>query len=137
MKSKYNTNLAAEFWVLSMLHRLGAEATLTLGNKKAVDIVVVREAGDTITIDVKGLAGTTNWPVDNVNTAELKPNHFLAFVTFLDKISDVSSTPEVYVVPLNAVPELIYSAPGGRRVVPLRTLRRTGTEYRDAWAQLM
>ncbi|MFC1789277.1 hypothetical protein ACFLZE_05135 [Thermodesulfobacteriota bacterium] len=35
---KYNTNLAAEFHVLSILHRLGYEATLTLGNKKAVDI---------------------------------------------------------------------------------------------------
>ena len=41
--SGYNTNLAAEFHVLSMLHRLGADATLTLGNKKGVDIVVVRD----------------------------------------------------------------------------------------------
>ncbi len=32
--TKYNTNLAAEFHVLSTLHRLGHEATLTLGNKK-------------------------------------------------------------------------------------------------------
>jgi hypothetical protein len=38
--TKYNTNLAAEFYVLSILHRLGAEAALTLGNKKAVDINV-------------------------------------------------------------------------------------------------
>ena len=36
-KKKYNTNLAAEFHALSMLHRLGLEATLTIGNKKAVD----------------------------------------------------------------------------------------------------
>jgi hypothetical protein len=35
----YNTNLAAEFYVLSLLHRLGADAALTLGNKKAVDII--------------------------------------------------------------------------------------------------
>jgi hypothetical protein len=63
---KYNTHLASEFYVLSVLHRLGAEANLTLGNKKAVDIVVVRDAGLAITLDVKGLAGTTCWPVDNV-----------------------------------------------------------------------
>ncbi len=62
----YDTNLAAEFYVLSVLHRLGAEANLTLGNKKAVDIVVVRDTGDTVTVDVKGLAGKTSWPVDNV-----------------------------------------------------------------------
>lgn len=35
----YDTNLAAEFYVLSCLHRLGGAANLTLGNKKAVDIV--------------------------------------------------------------------------------------------------
>jgi hypothetical protein len=35
--STYNTNLAAEFYVLSILHRLGFDATMTLGNKKAVD----------------------------------------------------------------------------------------------------
>ncbi len=40
--TKYNTNLASEFYVLSMLHRLGADASLTLGNKKAVDIIVVQ-----------------------------------------------------------------------------------------------
>jgi hypothetical protein len=51
----YNTNLAAEFYVLSMLHRLGADAGLTLGNKKAVDIVVTRERGVSRTIDVKGV----------------------------------------------------------------------------------
>ena len=50
--TKYNTNLAAEFYVLSMLHRLGADAALTLGNKKAIDIIVANEGG-TITIDVK------------------------------------------------------------------------------------
>ena len=37
--TNYNTNLASEFYVLSMLHRLGSDASLTLGNKKSVDIV--------------------------------------------------------------------------------------------------
>ena len=43
--------MAAEFHVLSVLHRLGLTATLTLGNKKSVDIVVVRETGKAVTID--------------------------------------------------------------------------------------
>lgn len=53
--TSYNTNLAAEFYVLSMLHHLGANAALALGNKKAVDIIVASEDGTTTTIDVKGL----------------------------------------------------------------------------------
>lgn len=31
----YNTNLASEFYVLSMLHRLGCDASLSLGNFNA------------------------------------------------------------------------------------------------------
>lgn len=61
-KDGYDTNLASEFHVISLLHRLGLEANLTLGNKKAVDIVVVRRAGDAITIDVKAVAEKYDWP---------------------------------------------------------------------------
>jgi hypothetical protein len=59
----YNTNLAAEFHVLSVLHRLGFHASLTLGNRKAIDIVVETETR-TLTIDVKGMASRTNWPLE-------------------------------------------------------------------------
>ncbi|GAH30245.1 unnamed protein product, partial [marine sediment metagenome] len=55
--SKYNTNLASEFYVLSTLHRLGLDAFLTLGNKKSVDILVASPGGLFLTIDVKGVAG--------------------------------------------------------------------------------
>jgi hypothetical protein len=60
--SKYDTNLAAEFYILSCLHRRGLTANLTLGNKKGVDIVVVREAGDAVTVEVKGIAKKYDWP---------------------------------------------------------------------------
>lgn len=127
----YNTNLAAEFYVLSVLHRLGAEANLTLGNKKAVDIVVVRGAGDTVTVDVKGLAGKTSWPVDNVK--EPRERHFIILVCFLGKISEPSALPETYIVPSAKLPALTYNAPGGRRVVQLSKMRKDGKEFRDAW----
>lgn len=57
----YDTNLAAEFYVLSCLHRLGLTATLTLGNKKEMDIIVARSTGDSATVEVKGVAGTYDW----------------------------------------------------------------------------
>lgn len=137
MKS-YDTNLAAEFFVLSALHRLGLSATLTLGNKKSVDIVVVRAAGESITIDVKGLAGSTNWPVDNVK--EPRANHFIIFVCFRGKIADPTVSPEVYVVPSKAVPGLIYQNPAGnRRVIPLGRARKNWSEFKDTrgWNQLV
>jgi hypothetical protein len=133
--SGYNTNLAGEFYVLSVLHRLGADANLTLGNKKSVDIVVVRSAGDTITLDVKALAGKTSWPVDNFRGG--KKEHFLALVCFLDRIEDPAILPEVYVVPSTKVEGITYHGPSGRKVIQLSTMRRDGKKYRDAWKQLL
>jgi hypothetical protein len=132
--SGYDTNLAAEFYVLSILHRLGMSATLTLGNKKSVDIVVTRDAGDAVTIDVKGLAGTTNWPVENLKT---KKNHFIAFVTFKGKIQDVSVSPDIYIVPSEKVAEIVYQNPkGNRRVVQSGRAKKSWQEYRDGWKLL-
>jgi hypothetical protein len=131
---KYNTNLAAEYYVLSVLHRLGAEANLTLGNRKSVDVVVVRDAGDAATVDVKGLAGRTSWPVDNLKAG--KPNHFIAFVCFLDRIRDLTVVPEVYVMPSDSVADYTYTSPGEakRKVVELRVLRKENAkQFRDAW----
>lgn len=130
--TKYNTNLASEFYVLSMLHRLGYDASLTLGNKKSVDIIVIRKSGEVITIDVKGLAGTTSWPVDNVN--KKTKDHFLIFVSFLGKITDHMVLPEVYVVPSNRLAPFIYHSPNGKRhVVPLSRMRKDGVDFRDSW----
>jgi hypothetical protein len=52
--TRYNTNLAAELYVLSMLHCLEIDASLTFGNKKAVNIVVVDDNKEIIMIDEKG-----------------------------------------------------------------------------------
>ena len=100
---------------MSMLHRLGADANLTLGNKKSVDIAVIRDAGDSITLDVKGLAGNTAWPVDNVTVESQR--HFIAFVCFHGQIGDPQVVPEVWIIPSTELKPFVYSAPGGRRVV--------------------
>lgn len=134
-EAKYNTNLAAEFHVLSMLHRLGAIASLTLGNKKAIDIAVVTGLGMSMTIDVKGLAGTTSWPVDNVKSNN--PNHFLAFVCFNKRIHDTTTIPDVWIVPVAKVERFTYVSPKGRRVVTRSALRNEGVKFKDAWHQLL
>lgn len=128
----YNTNLASEFYVLSMLHRLGADANLTLGNKKSVDIAVVRGAGESITVNVKGLAGKTSWPVDNIR--EANPRHLIVFVCFLGKIREPQVAPEVWTIPSDKLEPLIYHYPRGRRDVQLSTLRAEAERFKDAWS---
>jgi len=130
----YNTNLAGEFYVLSMLYRLGADAMLTLGNKKSVDIAIVRSPSDAITVDVKALAGKTGWPVDNFRERE---GHFLALICFLGQIEKPTVAPEIYILPSTEVRNITYFAPGGRKVIQLSRVRRDGKKYLDAWTQLL
>ena len=41
-KNGFNTGIASEYLVLSMLYRLNYEAYITMGNKKSVDIWIKR-----------------------------------------------------------------------------------------------
>lgn len=134
-EKSHNTNLASEFYVLSVLHRLGLDAVLTLGNKKSVDLAVVRAAGNSVTVDVKGLAGRTGWPIDNVK--EEKIGHFLVFVCYYGRIQDVEAAPEVWVIPSTKLAPFVYHAPGGRRLVQRSKLIQEAEEFRHAWALIV
>ena len=129
--SGYDTGMAAEFYVLSMLFRLGLNANLTLGNQKAVDIFVQRASGDTVTIDVKGLAGKTSWPIKDNYASR---NHYYVFISFLGEIDDPETLPEVYVVPSTSIRRLKYvHENSGREFIELRRLRAKSKRYRDNW----
>lgn len=135
-KSGYNTNLASEFHVLSALYRLGLDANLTLGNKKAVDIVVVRAPGDTVTIDVKAVAGKVDWLVGNPE-ATPRSNHFVALLSYEAKFNDVSTTPSVWILPHERFLKLVRFAkkPSLVRYVSRKEVVKTCAEYRNAWKQ--
>lgn len=130
----YNTNLAAEFYVLSMLYRLGADASLTLGNKKAVDIIVVKD-GTTITIDVKGLAGPYDWPADNIRELH-KANHFYVLVSFEGKITEPSCQPSVWIIPANELSQFIREYKT-RTVVSRAEVKSKGADFLHAWSLIV
>ena len=133
--STYDTNLAAEFYVLSMLHRLGADAALTLGNKKAVDIIVAPTPGRTVTIDVKGGAGPPDWPCDNIRLPA-PGTHFLVLVSFERKIADPYKVPSVWVVPANEI-EPFITAYEVRKVVVRSAIRSQGAKYLHSWSRIL
>lgn len=133
--SGYNTNLAAEFHVLSVLHRLGLSASLTLGNRKSVDIVVERR-GKLLTVDVKGMASRTNWPLDNFKP-DRETNHYIALVTFNNRIGDPSVPPSVFLVPAKDIAKFFYHNPkGNRQTVRYSTMRDKGQQFLEAWKQI-
>ena len=130
----YNTNLASEYYVLATLYRLGFDAYITLGNKKGIDIIINLNDVRQITIDVKGLQGTTLFPLDNVDESLVKPNHYIVFLSFLNKMSDTTVVPEMYIVPNNKLTELMYRNPkGNRKGINLSELRLNGRDFLNNW----
>jgi len=130
----YNTNLASEYYVLSILYRQGFDAYITLGNKKGIDIILNLNDEKQLTIDVKGLQGSTLFPLDNVDDQADKPNHFVVFLSFLNKMSDPLVLPEIYVLPHNDLKELMYHNPkGNRKGINLSMLRSNAEAYRNNW----
>ena len=130
----YNTNLASEYYVLAVLYRLGFDAYITLGNKKGIDIILNLNGEKQITIDVKGLQGTTLFPLDNVDEQVDKPTHFVVFLSFLNKMSDPLVLPEIYILPHNDLKELMYHNPkGNRKGINLSMLRSSAVAYRNNW----
>jgi hypothetical protein len=86
--------LASKFYVLSVLHRLGADATLTFSQSDNVDITVVLESGNALTVDVKTLSGPLEWHVADFRA---RSGHFLIFVRY-SVDGDPNTPPDVYIV---------------------------------------
>lgn len=57
----YNTNLASEYFVMSLMCRAGKEAYLSLGNKKGVDVIVKTLKGSMCIVEVKGVNKRNDW----------------------------------------------------------------------------
>ena len=118
-KRRISSNLASEFYVASLLFRLGYEASITLGNTKEIDLMVYDpETRKEITIDVKGLKNTTNWVMPK-NPSE-RDDHFFVLVTFQNKFSDLDTIPEVYTIPSKKVTELWTGWSGKPKVKAIR-----------------
>ncbi|MBM3707941.1 MAG: hypothetical protein FJW69_06340 [Actinobacteria bacterium] len=126
-KETQNTNLASEFLVASHLFRLGYSVTVTFGHTKEVDLIVNIPGKGLITIDVKGLAGKTNWPI---LPKLIKDNHFYILVTYLNKFVDINTMPEFYIIPSSEIEQLITYWKN-RSGITYKMLK--GGKYKDAW----
>ena len=123
--------LSAQFHVLSVLHRFGAEATLTNAQPGNVDITVVQAPGRAITIDVKTLVGTSMWLVQPFSA---RKHHYVAFVLYSRKdLDSPAATPTVAVFPSVRLKELMRPKMGKVNIQALA--RQLGVN--DYWQQLV
>jgi len=123
--------LAARFFVLSVLNRLGADAAVMVGPRDDVDIAVIGKNGQTITVDVKVVVGSTRWHVERVRE---QPGHFLVFVCFVGDVHDPEATPEVYIVSSEQLAGYVARSPSSEL-----SLAELGRELRapEAWHRLL
>ena len=77
---KQKTNMASEFWFFSQLHRLGYDATITLGNTKRVDIYVKLLSDKMLSFDVKKKESFERRDCRLGRPELQKDNHFFAFI---------------------------------------------------------
>jgi len=129
-----NTNMTSEFYIMSILYRIGLEPVLTLGNKKDIDIVL-RENNTTYTIDVKGLKGKTNWPIGNsekIKSLKNLKDHFFILVTYLNRFNDILIPPEIFVVPARDADTLkVHWGKQDQYSIEYRDIKNS--KYQNAW----
>jgi len=124
----FDTGVAAEYYVLSQIYRMGLEAYMSQGNKKAIDIRVIQENGNPISIDVKAVRGYSSLVVNNV---QYKEQHFIAFVIYNNKFEDVFTSPDVYIVPSLDVPPITQHFKNEKRV-----MKGSLDKYLNNWLSL-
>jgi hypothetical protein len=109
----FNTGIASEYLILSKLYRLELEAYISQGNKKSVDIRVIRN-GQPVSIDVKSVRGYSSLVVNNVVP---KDDHYIIFVVYNNKFDDLNYPPEIFIVPSIELPEITETYKKEKRVM--------------------
>lgn len=127
-KSGYDTGAASEFLVLSTLYRLGVNAFISLGNKKAIDIAIKAKNGQSLTVDVKSVRDYSSIVVNNVKAL---PNHYVVVVVYKKKFDDPTLMPDFYIIPSEKISSLSenYSS-------QLRLLKGAIIDYFNKWDYL-
>ena len=129
MAKAKHLDLAAKFFVLSVLHRMGVEATLTFAQSDNVDITIIQESGRVLTVDVKALNGTKEW---NVVPFRATDRHYLVFVWY-PLSPKPNAQPSVYVVASERLHRLLSRKK--TRVLSLEVLAKD-LSAQDAWQEL-
>ena len=104
--TNYNTNLASEYLMMSLLCRAGKDAYLSLGNKKGVDIIVKTEKGSICIVEVKGVNKRNDWLIGNSGILPATSNLFYALICFNGKIDELTSTADFWIIPSSKLEEL-------------------------------
>jgi hypothetical protein len=137
--TNYNTNLASEYLMMSLLCRAGKDAYLSLGNKKGVDIIVKTNSGNICVIEVKGVNKNDDWLIGNSGVMPAQKNMFYALIGYEGSITDVISPAKFFLIPsLLLSREGEYKCAGNQKTIYLSHKYITANygEYRNSFKWL-
>lgn len=137
--NNYNTNLASEYYIVSILCRTAKDAYLSLGNKKGVDIIVKTKLGAMCIVEVKGVNKRNDWLISNSGRFETAPNLIYALVCYHGKIEDVNSVPDFWFVPslkLSENTEHKIASNGKTVYISNKYIRENYDEYKNSTKHL-
>lgn len=138
-ENSYNTNLASEYLMMSLLCRAGKDAYLSLGNKKGVDIIVKTRKESICIVEVKGVNKKMDWMIGNSGKLPHADNLFYALVCFDGKIEDVNHPVYFYLIPSNEIYNNEHFATAGNgKTIYLRqkTIREHYASYKNTFNSL-
>lgn len=129
--NSFNTGIASEYLILSLLYRAGAEAYISIGNKKSIDIRVIKSDGTSISVDVKSVRDYSSLVVNNINISE---NHFIVFVIYKKKFDSLNLMPDIYILPSIKLlePNMITIYKNEKRVI-----KHSIEKYKNEWSYIV
>jgi hypothetical protein len=127
---KTNTGISSEFFVAAELARRGYNVTLTLGNTKAIDLLVEKE-GKLIPLQVKGIQRRASicW---NISLAKIE-GHSLFYI-LVNLNADTLEAPEYFVLTETEVKAHFKATNSGRDYLDYNLAKKLGMQ--DQWQKL-
>lgn len=133
-RSSHWAGMAGELFVASECFRREWECSITLGQAKKVDLVVLNpKTNKGYTIDVKATR-SGSWAITKKRVgAKPKSNHFYVLVHYRGKFLDhMDNRPDCYIVPAKEIKKLITKGGRyGKQHLELSAVR--GTKYQENW----
>ena len=124
-------NLASEYLVLSILHRLGADASLIHGNKDNQIIFVENEYGTYFTIIVNSVPGQIDWTLPENEYLD-RDNQFYLLISYDRNPNNPILSPSIWVLPSNKIHNFIEGE-RNNKIISREKIKSIGQTYFYAW----
>jgi|SRR6185312_11851037 len=127
---KTNTGIASEFLVAGELARRGYNVTLTMGNTKAIDLLIEKD-GKLIPIQVKGIQRKRSicW---NISLSKIQ-DHSITYV-LVNLNSDSLEQPEYFILTETEVKEHFKPTKSGRDYLDYNFAKKL--DIQDKWNKI-